>query len=89
MVIVLYLIDNSASMNQRSYLGITYLDIAKNAVDAFAKVRHVYSMFKCIPVLVSCTFDLVSPSPTSFEGETHQAEVIDTCLSRMEIVRKP
>ncbi|XP_072127188.1 integrator complex subunit 6 isoform X2 [Mobula birostris] len=39
MPILLFLIDTSASMNQRSYLGITYLDIAKGAVELFMKLR--------------------------------------------------
>ncbi|KAG1929211.1 integrator complex subunit [Pimephales promelas] len=32
-------IDTSASMNQRTYLGTTYLDIAKGAVEIFMKLR--------------------------------------------------
>ncbi|XP_051876891.1 integrator complex subunit 6 isoform X2 [Pristis pectinata] len=39
MPILLFLIDTSASMNQRSYLGTTYLDIAKGAVELFMKLR--------------------------------------------------
>lgn len=38
MPILLFLIDTSASMNQRTYLGTTYLDIAKGAVEVFMKV---------------------------------------------------
>nr|DBA20914.1 TPA: hypothetical protein GDO54_017649 [Pyxicephalus adspersus] len=38
MPILLFLIDTSASMNQRTYLGTTYLDIAKGAVEIFMKV---------------------------------------------------
>ena len=44
MVIVLFLIDTSASMNQRTNLGTTYLDIAKSSLDAFSKVT--YAMFR-------------------------------------------
>ena len=36
---VLFLIDNSASMNQRCYLGTTLLDVAKGAVESFIKQR--------------------------------------------------
>jgi len=36
---VLFLIDNSASMNQRCYLGTTLLDVAKGAVETFIKQR--------------------------------------------------
>ncbi|MBN3290223.1 INT6 protein, partial [Polypterus senegalus] len=39
MPILLFLIDTSASMNQRTYLGTTYLDIAKGAVETFMKLR--------------------------------------------------
>ncbi|XP_037531950.1 integrator complex subunit 6 [Nematolebias whitei] len=39
MPILLFLLDTSASMNQRSYLGTTYLDVAKGAVEVFMKLR--------------------------------------------------
>ncbi|CAL8262964.1 unnamed protein product [Lota lota] len=39
MPILLFLLDTSASMNQRTYLGTTYLDIAKGAVEIFMKLR--------------------------------------------------
>ncbi|XP_078067853.1 integrator complex subunit 6 isoform X1 [Mustelus asterias] len=39
MPILLFLIDTSASMNQRSHLGTTFLDIAKGAVEIFMKLR--------------------------------------------------
>lgn len=39
MPIILFLIDTSASMNQRTYLGTSYLDIAKGAVEIFMKLR--------------------------------------------------
>lgn len=42
MPILLFLIDTSASMNQRTYLGTTYLDIAKGAVEIFMKVKHKF-----------------------------------------------
>ena len=38
MVLILFLIDTSASMNQRTCLGTTYIDIAKGAVESFMKV---------------------------------------------------
>lgn len=40
MTIILFLIDTSASMNQRTYLGArpTLLDVAKDAVERFIKV---------------------------------------------------
>ncbi|KAB5576687.1 hypothetical protein PHYPO_G00200760 [Pangasianodon hypophthalmus] len=39
MPVILFLIDTSASMNQRCHLGTTYLDIAKGAVETFLKLR--------------------------------------------------
>ena len=41
MGIILFLVDTSASMNQKSYLGTSYLDVAKVAIDTFTKVRCV------------------------------------------------
>lgn len=40
MTIIVFLIDTSASMNQRAYLGgrPTLLDVAKGAVETFVKV---------------------------------------------------
>uniref|UniRef100_A0A4W3HAN8 VWFA domain-containing protein n=1 Tax=Callorhinchus milii TaxID=7868 RepID=A0A4W3HAN8_CALMI len=40
MPILLFLIDTSASMSQRSHLGTSYLDIAKGAVETFMKVKR-------------------------------------------------
>lgn len=41
MTIIVFLIDTSASMNQRTYLGArtTLLDVAKGAVETFIKVK--------------------------------------------------
>ncbi|KAF7657707.1 hypothetical protein LDENG_00022840 [Lucifuga dentata] len=39
MPVLLFLVDTSSSMNQRSHLGTTYLDIAKGAVETFMKLR--------------------------------------------------
>ncbi|KAG7331437.1 hypothetical protein KOW79_005406 [Hemibagrus wyckioides] len=39
MPVILFLIDTSSSMNQRTHLGTTYLDIAKGAVETFLKLR--------------------------------------------------
>ena len=38
MTIILFLVDTSASMNQRTYLGTTLIDVAKGAVESFMKV---------------------------------------------------
>ena len=52
MTIIVFLIDTSASMNQRAYLGgrPTLLDVAKGAVETFVKVGrfsvNFYSLFE-------------------------------------------
>lgn len=38
MTIVVFLLDTSASMAQRSYVGVTYLEFARQFVEAFLKV---------------------------------------------------
>lgn len=38
MGIILFLVDTSASMNQKTFLGMSYLDVAKGAIDTFMKV---------------------------------------------------
>lgn len=50
MVLLAFLIDTSASMNQRTCLGTTYLDLAKGAVESFLKVSIINKM------LVDLTF---------------------------------
>lgn len=39
MTIILFLVDTSASMNQRTYLGTSLIDIAKASVETFMKVK--------------------------------------------------
>ncbi|KAK6195809.1 hypothetical protein SNE40_001162 [Patella caerulea] len=39
MTIILFLVDTSASMNQRTYLGTACIDVAKAAVETFMKIR--------------------------------------------------
>ena len=38
MTIIIFLVDTSASMNQRTYLGTSLLDVAKGAIENFMKV---------------------------------------------------
>ncbi|XP_061690912.1 integrator complex subunit 6 isoform X2 [Syngnathoides biaculeatus] len=49
MPILVFLLDTSASMNQRTYLGTTYLDIAKGAVEVFMKAgwKENHATFMC------------------------------------------
>lgn len=39
MPVIVFIIDNSASMNQKTYLGTSYLDVAKSAIENFLKIR--------------------------------------------------
>ena len=39
MVVIVFLVDTSASMNQKTAQGTSYLDLAKNAIFTFMKVR--------------------------------------------------
>lgn len=39
MTIILFLVDTSSSMNQRTYLGTSLIDIAKASVETFMKIR--------------------------------------------------
>ncbi|ELK08138.1 Protein DDX26B [Pteropus alecto] len=70
MPILLFLIDTSASMNQRTDLGTSYLDIAKGAVELFLKVKGgerrdgENSQGMGVDLGVSVTF--VSPPPPFF-----------------------
>ena len=43
MTVIVFLLDNSASMAQKSYMGITYLDFARQFVDLFLKVGNFNS----------------------------------------------
>lgn len=38
-MLLVFLVDTSASMNQKTCLGTSYLDVAKGAVETFLKVR--------------------------------------------------
>ena len=41
MPVIVFIIDNSASMNQTTYLGTSYLDLAKSAIENFLKVYFI------------------------------------------------
>lgn len=38
MTVIVFLLDNSAAMNQRTFQGTTLLDVAKSAIEIFFKV---------------------------------------------------
>ena len=69
MGIVLFLVDNSASMNERTYAGTNLLDIAKTAVDNFVKVCLARTATRscairrgaCLCVVSSCADSLARP----------------------------
>lgn len=46
MGILLFLIDTSASMALKTYLGTSYLDVAKAAVETFMKVGKFWKRVK-------------------------------------------
>ena len=43
MPVVIFLLDNSASMNQMTHIGTTLFDIAKGAIEHFLKVSQNFS----------------------------------------------
>lgn len=51
MGIILFLVDTSASMNQKTYLGASYLDVAKVAIETFLKVWFLYEYDYWVPNL--------------------------------------
>ena len=55
MTIILFLVDTSASMNQRTFLGTTILDVTKNAIETFQKVKN-YSYFISLLVCLKIIF---------------------------------
>ena len=52
MPVIVFIIDNSASMNQMTYMGTSYLDTAKGAVENFLKV-FIFFSFACSILCVS------------------------------------
>ena len=52
MGILLFLIDTSASMALKTYLGTSYLDVAKAAVETFMKVGKFWKLVKTITKIV-------------------------------------
>ena len=57
MTIIVFLVDTSASMNQRTYLGMSLMDVAKGAVDTFLKVN--LHEFDCISISRSVRDDVL------------------------------
>jgi hypothetical protein len=55
MPVVIFLLDNSASMNQMTHIGTSLFDIGKGAIDQFFKVR--YHLFLLFNVSFVCRFD--------------------------------
>lgn len=52
MTIILFLVDTSSSMNQRTYLGTSLIDIAKASVETFMKVNSMsksicFALYNC------------------------------------------
>lgn len=57
MTIILFLVDTSASMNQRTFLGTTLLDVTKNSIETFQKVNKNLSFFTEIDFKKSYIYD--------------------------------
>lgn len=82
MPILLFLIDTSASMNQRAYLGTSYLDIAKGAVEIFMKVsarrrgsRRPLAPFAPLTPLLSALSAAAGPGPGQPRRQVHAGYV--------------
>ncbi|XP_015979049.2 integrator complex subunit 6-like isoform X7 [Rousettus aegyptiacus] len=86
MPILLFLIDTSASMNQRTDLGTSYLDIAKGAVELFLKVKTgerrdgENSQGMGVDLGVSVTF--VSPPPPFFPSRPPPSSLVPQLRAR-------
>lgn len=48
MPVIMFIVDNSASMNQLTYLGTSYLDLAKSAIENFLKVNIEIICYKIL-----------------------------------------
>lgn len=84
MPILLFLIDTSASMNQRTYLGTTYLDIAKGAVEIFMKVKNNFT-----PIFFSLLFALIVlrvPLTYSVEINMYCFVFFNSCVPETRLV---
>jgi len=61
MTIIVFLVDTSASMNQRAYTGTTILDTAKGAVETFMKVNQLFLCVKYsvlrLMIILCCVFN--------------------------------
>ena len=60
MPVIVFIIDNSASMNQTTYLGTSYLDLAKSAIENFLKVSFFSKIFIVITETIA---DMTSAAP--------------------------
>lgn len=84
MPILLFLIDTSASMNQRTYLGTTYLDIAKGAVEIFMKVKHNFT-----PTFSACCCTLLElriPMTGSVQMNVYCFVFSNSCVPETRLV---
>lgn len=88
MPILLFLIDTSASMNQRTDLGTSYLDIAKGAVELFLKVKggegRAGESSRGVGVVVDlgASVTSVSPPPPSFPSRPPPSSLVTQLRAR-------
>lgn len=79
MGIILFVIDTSASMNQRTYLGTSYLDVAKVAIEMFMKVRPHGHGQMCQAAAVTVLFSPHHLYFSSIGRVIRSVEATDTC----------
>uniref|UniRef100_A0A8I3PXT0 Integrator complex subunit 6 like n=2 Tax=Canis lupus familiaris TaxID=9615 RepID=A0A8I3PXT0_CANLF len=88
MPILLFLIDTSASMNQRTDLGTSYLDIAKGAVELFLKVKGgegragESSRGMGVVMDLGASVTSISPPPPSFPSRPPPSSLVSQLRSR-------
>lgn len=96
MTIILFLVDTSASMNQRTYLGTSMIDIAKSSVENFMKVnKHTcaiwhWILLKYIAVTLTINNAILNGIIILFrsEGAIRTVAGIDTCFWLWRTLRK-
>lgn len=82
MTIIVFLVDTSASMNQRTYMGTTIMDTAKGAVETFMKVNIVFPCVKLCAfrrAVVQCSYINWNLWYFRLDREIRTADGIATC----------
>ena len=88
MTIILFLVDTSSSMNQRTYLGTSLIDIAKASVETFMKVNSVAKYVSNLSMICSYFLKVIyAIFILSFRSDLGilTADGIGICSSRSKI----